>query len=154
MDSRYGLINPRPATAQRRGSARDSYGRRKTRPRRMRRLQLLVPATKSVTRQRASRAGSCAAHAKKSERCCESSKTPKITPASGAGVWMIPLLTKLHRGAAFPALVGMLEVLLAASAALRGRHHQQTLKGYRVSTANTLAEAAALESLTCLLNCA
>jgi hypothetical protein len=65
---------------------------------------------------------------------------------------MIPLLAKLHRGAAFPALVGMLEVLLAASAALGGRHHQQTLKGYRVSTANTLAEAAALESLTRLLN--
>jgi hypothetical protein len=67
---------------------------------------------------------------------------------------MIPLLEKLHRGTAFPALVGVLEVLLATSTTLGGRHHQQTLKGYRVTTADALAIAATLKSPTRLLDCA
>ncbi len=65
---------------------------------------------------------------------------------------MIPLLAKLHRGAAFPALVGMLEVLLAARATFRGGHYQQSLKRYRVATADTLTVATAPQTLTGLLD--
>ena len=65
---------------------------------------------------------------------------------------MIPLLAKLHRGAASPTLVGMLEILLAARATFGSRHHQQSLKRYRVATADALTVATASQALTGLLD--